>query len=478
MDVRLDGGLVAAVEPAGTLPVEGARVVDGAGLLVLPGLVNAHTHSPENCLRGVGEGLALEPWLLRMFAAGGEFTPSEHYACALAGAVEMLRQGITSVVDHLWMTPPSVEAVDAVMRAYRDAGIRASVAPLMGDHDFGEELAAAHGFDLGDASLDAQLGFLPPAELVAILEESLRRWHGAENGRLRVLAGPSGVQWVTDELLCGLAAAARRHGSGIHVHLLETTLQDRICRQRFGASAVEGLDRLGVLGPDCSLPHSVWLDEAGIELVAARGAVVVHNPAANLRLGSGRAPVPELLRRGATVALGTDGSASSDNQSLWDCVKLAALVHNRDGWVSGGEAIEMATRGGAAVVGREGLGELRVGAPADVALVDLAGVGMAGAQALAPTLALSSCGRDVRHVFAAGRQVVADGRCTSVDEREALAALAACVSRRAPAVAVVPKRTRAAMRRVEDFRAVVGCAVPGHGGSAPAPTVQPQPVEE
>jgi 5-methylthioadenosine/S-adenosylhomocysteine deaminase len=459
VDVVLAGGAIASIAPSGSAPAPaGARVVDAAGLLAIPGLVNAHTHSPENCLRGAGERLALEPWLCLMFGVGGRYDAHAHYVCALAGAIEMLRNGTTAVLDHLWMTPPNLDAVDGAMRAYRDAGIRAGVAPLMGDSDATEALANAHGVDLSLASIPSQVGVLPTAELIAQLEASIAAWHGAEEGRLTVLAGPSGVQWASDALLAGLAEVAARHDTGLHIHLLETTVQDAAARHRFGRSGLRALDDLGVLNDRTSLPHSVWIDADDIARIAARGAVVVHNPAANLRLGSGRAPVADLLAAGATVALGTDGSASSDNQLVFDQVKLAALIHNDADagvWVGGAEALAMATTGGAAALGHRetGLGTLEPGAPADVTLLDRLDHGLAGAVALEGALALSEGGRAVRHVFVAGKQVVEEGRCTTVDEAAVLAELEELARDRVqrhgepPAGAVKAMEQMAALRR-------------------------------
>ncbi len=190
-----------------------------------------------------------------------------------------------------------------------------------------------------------------------------------------------------------------------------------------------------MLGPDVSLAHCVWLDEADIELVAARGAVVAHNPAANLRLRSGRAPIPELLAAGATVAVGTDGAASSDDQGTWFAMRLAAMIHRGpDEWVSGPQALAMATTGGGRALGVEGLGTLAPGSPADVALLDQGAIGLAGAHDLETALVLSETGAGVRHVIVGGEVVVRDGRPARFDLDEVLAALAEqCARRRGPA---------------------------------------------
>jgi 5-methylthioadenosine/S-adenosylhomocysteine deaminase len=453
----LDDGRVAAVGPLDPGEVSaGTVVLDGRGLLAMPGLVNAHTHSPENCLRGAGQRLPLEPWLLLMFEVGGLYDADAHRVCALAGAAEMLRTGTTAVLDHLWMTPPHAGAIDATMAAYRDAGIRAAVAPLMSDADTTQLLGEALGVDVSAA----QIPVLPTDELLDCLADAMRRWHGGDGGRLQLFAGPGGVQWASEQLLQGAVELARRHGSGFHVHLLETTVQDALCRRRFGCSGLQALDRLGILGPDVSLPHSVWIDADDIDTIAARGAVVVHNPAANTRLGSGRAPVPELLEAGATVALGADGSASSDNQVMWDEVKLAALIHNdglADRWVDGAQALTMATTGGAAALGHraDGLGTLVAGAPADVVLLDRRGSGLAGSVDLEGTLALSEDGRSVRHVFVGGRQVVGDGVCLTIDEPAVLAELAELAAERVARHRNPSPRLRTAMAQMRTLRAAL-----------------------
>ncbi|MGH2714444.1 MAG: amidohydrolase family protein, partial [Thermoleophilaceae bacterium] len=441
MDLRIAGDRISAIEDSGTRrerfgaagsfsgqPGPQARDIDGRGLVALPGLINAHTHSPENCLRGSGTGLPLESWLARMFGVAGSFSPEDHYACALAGAVEMLATGTTAVLDHLWGTPLTVEGAEAVLRAYRDAGIRAAVAPLVADTDFTGALAKRHGIDLSGALFTDLAGAIPPSEAVAQLDALVGNWHDREGRRLQVFAGPGGVQWCSDELLTGLAETAERHDTAVTMHLLETRLQDLVARERFGVSAVQGLDRLGVLGPRCSFAHGVWIDRADLELIAGRGAAIVHNPAANLRLGSGRAAVPEMLSAGVEVALGSDGTASSDNAVIWTQLKLASLVHNdfaADRWISPDQAVTMATAGGAAVLGLAGsLGCLEPGALADITLVDRRGEGLAGAVDLEAGLALSESGRGVVHTIVAGDPVVLDGRCVSVDADAARSAVA------------------------------------------------------
>ncbi len=466
MDVAIDDGRIVAIEGAGGFrAVDGWRRIDATGLVAVPGLINAHTHSPENCLRGVGERLPLELWLMLMFGVAGTYSPYEHYVCAAAGALEMLRRGTTTVVDHLWMTPPSSEAVDAVMSAYCDAGIRACVAPLMNDIDATAAFARAVGFDLGPADMARQLGFLPAEDLLGQLRDSMERWQRGGCRRVGVLAGPGGVQWCSDALLQGMTDIARDYGSGIHIHLLETRLQAEVCRHRFGHTAVQALDRLGVLSARCSLAHAVWLTDRDVELIAERNAIVVHNPAANGRLGSGRARIADLRENGATIALGTDGAASSDNQSLWDAAKLAALIHN-DGsdWVDSHQAFAMATSGGASVIGRtDDLGRLAVGARADIALIERAGPGLAGAADVEAAMVLSDGGCGVRHVLVEGELVVHEGKCITMAEGEIFEELRALVGKRLAAMRTLPRKTTDALDAMRRFLELT---------NAPAPTSQ------
>lgn len=459
VDLLVSDGRIKSITDHATDRPDAGTVVDASGLLAIPGLVNAHTHSPENCLRGIGEGLGLEPWLLLMFQTSGLYTPEDHYACALAGAVEMLELGITSVVDHLWMTPPSFEAVDGAMRAYRDVGIRATVAPLMNDHDFTTDLAASRGYDLGKGALGENVPLMPREATTEVLSASIDAWHGSENGRLRLLAGPGGIQWASDEFLVGLAEVARASGAGIHVHNLETRLQRAVCLERFGGSPIEALARLGVLGPDCSLPHSIHLDSRDIELLADSGAVPVHNPAANLRLGSGRAPITQLIEQGVDVALGTDGAASSDNQNLWEALRLATLIHNdskSSRWLTSEHTFPMATRNGAAVVGRPGeLGVLETGALADITLLRQDGDGLAGAVDPVPGLSLSESGRSTVHVFVEGRQVVRDGSCTTVDTAVARRAVVEQVRKRRAGLKEAKPDANAAIEAIDGLIEII-----------------------
>lgn len=433
VDVVIEDGHVAAIVAGAPRPPGDPDVLDGAGLLAVPGLVDAHTHSPENPLRGLGDGLALEPWLARLMGESGPYSEEDHYWCALATAAELLLCGCTSVLDHVGMTPLRPEGFDGVMRAYRDAGIRGGMAPLFSDHDATGDLARSLGVPGDGPLIPQQVPALPTSEVLALTEDAIARWHGAEGGRLHLLAGASGIQWGSQELLVGMADLARRRGTTMQLHVLETRVQDAACRLRFGGgSGVRALAEWGVLGPDVSMAHSVWLDDEDLDLIAEAGGVVVHNPAANTRLRSGRARVRELLDRGVPVGVGTDGAASSDDQQMWFAMRLATLIHRGpdDDYVTSPDALRMATSLGARALGVPGLGTLAVGAPADIALLDRASFGLAGARELEASLVLSETGASVRHVIVAGELVVGDRQPLRFSPADVHAAIAGQRDRR------------------------------------------------
>lgn len=440
-NIVIEDQRIAAVEPGAGEDASCEEVIEGRGLLAIPGLVNAHSHSPETIMKATSDRLPLEFWLARLFATCGAYTPREVYLACLVGAVEMLRTGTTAVVDHLWMAPaPSPELLDAAMQAYADVGIRAAVAPLIDDEDHVVRVAHASGFPLGETLLGRRRVPADADELLGLVEDFITRWHGRAEGRLQCFVGPSGIQWCSERLLATAAGLARRYRTGFHLHVLETRLQSYVCRERFGMPGVAYLQSIGVLGPNVSLAHAVWLDEEDLEAVAATGTRVVHNPASNLKLGSGIAPVRTMLDRGVTVALGTDGAASSDNHVLFDAIKLAGLVHNirhpdPARWVSAREAVTMATEGGAAVLGLAGrLGRVAPGCLADIALLDMHTAVWTPVNDAFRQLAYCETGQSVRTVIVNGRVVMRDQVLTTLDEREVLAEARDVFSRRRAAV--------------------------------------------
>ncbi len=335
-DILIVGSRIQAVGPTGTVSLDPAGegiVLQGKGLLAIPGLINAHTHSPENLLKATSPSLPLELWLVPLFAGLLEWSPRLVYLSAMLGATEMLKTGTTAVLDHIWtVAGVASEYLDAAMQAYVDVGIRAAVTPSIEDQDLVLEAGRQHGLQFPQHPFTDRFSSWPALdEQIAALERFLDTWHQAADGRLRCLVGPSGIHWCSPSLLQSCLQLAERYRTGIHLHVVETELQAVIIRNMLGQGGIAFLDHVGMLRPGTSLAHAIWLDPGDLERLVRTGAIVVHNPVSNLRLGSGRFPLVEARRLGVTVALGSDGSASNDTQNMFGVLKLTGLVHNGAG---------------------------------------------------------------------------------------------------------------------------------------------------
>jgi 5-methylthioadenosine/S-adenosylhomocysteine deaminase len=399
-----------------------ARVIDGREFLAIPGLVNAHTHSLENFARATDERLPLEPWLVHTIWALDVLSERDYYLAAMVGVIEMLQSGTTAVIDHLGLTPGSgLGHIDSAMKAYRDSGIRAGIAPLIRQSSFDVEDGQARGHRTAETVLARSGRQRTDAEYVEILEGFFREWHGAEGGRLRCWTGPSGVQWATVDFLHQCLDVARRGGGGLHMHLMESRVQDHVIRTKYGRTAIALLADEKLLGPDVSLPHSIWLSDRDVGRLADAGAVPVHNPAANLKLGSGFSPIRKMLAAGITPGLGADGSKSSDHQNMFGHLHLAALIHNLaanepDSWLSSREVVRMATEGGAAALMLSGqLGRIAPGYLADITLLDLRSPSLTPFNDAYHHLAFTELGRSVHSVIIDGKLVVENGHILTFD---------------------------------------------------------------
>jgi 5-methylthioadenosine/S-adenosylhomocysteine deaminase len=424
-NVLVEGNRIAQVtsEPISEQGVE--RVIDGGDALVIPGLINAHTHSPENLPKATKERLPLDLWIQDLFLVG-EFSPREIYLSTMLGAMEMLKTGSTAAVDHFWMGGGlTTEGLDAVMQSYADSGLRAGVAPLVQNSDqvLRAAVAVRPQLEAVTGRMDEPMGAQAYVEL---LEWFFAKWHGAQDGRLRCLAGPSGPQRGTDELLQGSLEVVRRHKGGWHTHVAESKVQAIVCFEIYGKSAVQAMKERGLLGPDVSLAHCVWLDEADLDTLAETETRVCHNPVCNLRIGSGVAPVIEMLEKGIRVAIGTDGSASNDNQVMFDAMKVTGLMHTlrtRDHkrWPSARDIVRMATSNGATVLGmEEELGSIRPGQIADLTLLDTSSMFFTPLNDAYLQTVYAENGSSVRTVIVDGKIVVSDGKMQTVDEESIL----------------------------------------------------------
>jgi 5-methylthioadenosine/S-adenosylhomocysteine deaminase len=422
-DILVDGDSIARVGPGLDAPL-GTTVLDARDRLVIPGLVNAHTHSHNNVARGAIGGLPLELWLLPLRARVARLTRRDLYVMTALGALEMIRNGTTTVCDMAQTGPwPTDEMVDAVAEAYVDVGLRASIAPQFADLPFSRSLAGLAELlptDLRDDG-DGRPGF-PRAEVMNVLRGAIGRWDGAAGGRIRLGLGPSIATVCSDELLGACGELAESRGVPLQIHLSETKAEAYTAARLQGKTSATRLAELGLLTARTVLAHAIWLDDRDLDLVATRGCSVVHNPVSNLRLGSGIAPLLELRERGCAVALGTDGAASNDSQNMFGSLKLAALLHrvvrpDYDRWPSAADVFRMATVNGARAAGFDArVGRIAVGMQADLVLLDLRAPHYHPRNDLFAQLVYGEAGGSVRTVLVAGRVVLEEGRVTTIDE--------------------------------------------------------------
>jgi 5-methylthioadenosine/S-adenosylhomocysteine deaminase len=411
VDVQIVEGRIAAIgpnlEPVGT-------VVNGENKLLLPGFVNAHTHSSEMWQRGLIPPVPLELWIAELY----EFVPldpEQSYLSALGTAIETLMSGGTTVVDHLVVMPGrEMETIAAVARAYREIGIRAYIGPLVHDQ------ALSASIPTGGRDRTHTSGAWITEETLRLMEEAVQKFHCPEEG-ISIMAAPTGMQLCSDALLKGAVELSDRYGLCKHTHLLETKAQKLLAHEKYGCSAVAHLQKLGYLTPHTSLAHCVWLDDADIAILAETQATVVHNPLSNLRLGSGIAPVLKYLKAGVNVTFGCDGSASNDSQDLLEAIKIGTILHNVTDldychWLTPRQAIDLAALGGArGLAMADEIGSLTVGKQADLVLYDLMSLSLLPRTDPIGLLILGRPSQVVDSAWVKGKRLVADGKMTTID---------------------------------------------------------------
>ena len=422
--VVVDGSRITAVG-SGTAPDDvrrsADRVVDGGGCVLTPGFVNTHQHLYQWATRGLAVDATLFEWLTELYPVWAGIDEEVVRSAPAAALGWLARTGCTTSTDHHYVFPAGAgDLLGAEVASAAAVGLRFH--PTRGSMDLGRSQ-----------------GGLPPDAVVedldvvlAATEEAITRFHDPSPGAMvRVAVAPCSPFSVTAELMTEAAALGRRHGVRLHTHLAETADEEDFCRERFGATPTEYVDSLGWLGPDVWMAHAVHLDDAAVARFAATGTGVAHCPSSNARLGAGIARTRELVDAGVPVGLGVDGAASNEAGSLLEELRHAALFARAVGGPTAlgvRDALRLATRGGAQVLGRDDeLGSIEVGKLADLALWRVDTLPHAGIADLVAALALGSP-PPLRLLLVDGRPVVEDDRLVTVDE-DVLAHDAAVASR-------------------------------------------------
>jgi 5-methylthioadenosine/S-adenosylhomocysteine deaminase len=417
-DVLIEDGTIVRVGQH--LDSWGAEQIDAKGMVVAPGLINAHMHSGENFNPGLYENLPLDVWFVRSHQVTRSRPPSREtiYVRTLLGAALMLRSGTTTAVDFLFEAPAiTLDTLEPVVQAYRDAGMRATILLGVADLPFAQSLPLN-----GDAGAAAAEEAPPPSlrSIMELAEAAVDRWDDPD-GPIRIGLGPSAPQRCSPELLRASIDMARERGLPWQTHVLETKSQALTCRDWHGESFVELMRRQGILGPESTLVHTVWLSDSDIETMAGCGCTAVHCLLSNLRLGDGFARVPALQRAGVPLALGTDGRGCDETLDMFELAKMTALVHKGRGgdyrsWPTAADALRMATTGGSSVAGHEQrLGRIEPGAKGDLVLLRRDSLAFAPINNPVRQLVYGAPSRDVDTVIVDGRVAVRSGQPVGID---------------------------------------------------------------
>ncbi len=401
---------IAEVLPAGAQPNQPVdECFDATGLVVLPGLINTHHHFYQTLTRACPAALNKElfAWLQSLYPIWAGLDAAMIHVATRLAAAELLLSGCTTAVDHHYIFPEAVsEALDVQVEAIRTMGIRAVLTR-------------------GSMSLGEDQGGLPPRNtiqdeetILADCERVIGRYHQPDNGAmLQIALAPCSPFSVTEDLMRETARLARKYGVRLHTHLGETRDEDEFCLATFGVRPVDYLERVGWLASDVWLAHGIHFTDAEIDRLGRAGVGICHCPSSNMVLGSGICRTRELEQAGCPVGLGVDGSASNDRSNLIQEVRQALLIGRLrygSASVSHLDVLRWATRGSAACLGREDIGEIAPGRQADLALFSLDEPRFSGAGD--PLAALVLCGAHrADHVMVAGGWRVSGGQLVGVD---------------------------------------------------------------
>ncbi len=408
-EVAVEAGRIAEIGSVAARP--GDEVIECDGGIVTPGLVNTHHHLYQWLTRGRATGCDLFEWLKELYPVWARISVDDVRAAATVGLAELALSGATTVADHHYIVPHGDDSVfDAIAEAASSVGVRLHLS--RGSMDLGE---SAGGLPPDDVVEDTDA-------ILASTESLAARRHDGD--RVTVVVAPCSPFSVSAALMRESAALARRLGLRLHTHLAETIDEELDCLERFGRRPFDVVEELGWVDRDVWYAHAVHLDTSEVARLGAAGAGVAHCPSSNARLASGLCPVRGLLDAGAPVGLGVDGAASNEAGVLLPEVKqalyFARLRSARPDALSPGEALDLATSGGARCLGRPDLGRLEVGAPADIAVWRAEDI-----EDIADPVAALVLGppRQVRHLFVGGDEVVVDGVLRGVELRAAHAEL-------------------------------------------------------
>jgi guanine deaminase len=426
VEIIIQDDTIREVMGPGTSAPPGAKIVDALNKAIIPGLVNGHVHGHGTLAKGLVE----DRWPLELFLNAlpgltGNRTLADKYLNGLVAAVEMIRKGCTACYDLFFEFPkPSLEGVEALGRAYRDAGIRAVIAPMVADRTLYQAypgLLEAMPQPLRQEALKIQLApYEATAEAAA---EVFRNWP-FDRAQIRPAIAPTIPLHCSDAFLVRCGDLAREFDLPLQTHLAETRTQAVLGLRKYGKTLTAHLDALKLLGPHFSAAHAIWIDSDDLRRLADNGVSIIHAPQSNMRFGSGLARLRPMLDHKINVGIATDAANSSDSLNMFESTRLAALISRVQtpdyrSWLGADEVLHMATEGSARAMGFEGLiGRIAPGYKADMVFLDLEHINYVPYHDIISQIVFTENGAAVDSVMIGGRLVLDRGRLTTVDEAQ------------------------------------------------------------
>ncbi len=415
-DILIKDGAILEIGAPGMAAPGDAEVVDASRHLLHPGLVNGHTHGSGALTRGFRDRWNLEMLLMAAPRRFGNQSAEIKYLNTYLGAVEMALKGCTVAYDLTFGVPvATTEELIAMGQAYRDAGIRAVMAPMLSDISFYRAIPGlVESLPPELASLAASDDGAATERVLELMGEALAAWpHDRDHVKLGV--APTIPTHCSEQLLRGSDRLVREHGTVMQSHVGESKIQVLAAQEFYGKSMLAYIDDLGLVGPHFSVAHGVWLDDDDMRRLADKGASISHNAGSNMRLGAGIADSRRMLELGVNLGIGTDGATSSDNQNMYEAMRAAqqvSCVRQPDHrlWLSAPEVIKAATEGGARLAGFDHVGAIAPGKRADIVFLTLDHPNWMPINDPANQLVLTEDATSVRHVMVDGRFIVRDGR--------------------------------------------------------------------
>jgi guanine deaminase len=420
-DILVEGDTIVEIGPDLALP-PGSRVLDATGRLLHPGLINGHTHSHGNLAKGMVDRATLELLLTAGSWMNGHRTLEDKYLSSLIGAAEMVLKGCTAAYDLAVEFPmPSPEGLAAIGQAYADVGMRAVLAPMVADMSFFQAIPGL--LDRLPTGLRKEVESFAPAPYeasIAQMKKALQGW--ALDGKgVRLAVAPTIPHHCSRDFLLACLALSKDYDTGLHSHVAESKVQVIAGYRLYGSTLTAYLDRLGLVGPNFTVAHGVWLDADDMKRLGDKGASVSHNPGSNMRLGNGIADMRGMLDAKVNVGIGTDGASCSDNQNMYENMRLASMVSKVQGpdwqrWVTTEEVLEAATVGSARALGLgERIGRLEKGYKADIVFLDLGHVNWIPCNDPTNQIVHTEDGAAVHSEMIGGRMVVENRKLLTVD---------------------------------------------------------------